>query len=79
MISTLSKQGGRRYPQMGSAGLAFHGWLPGIGGTATPSAVTIYGSRIPRARRDRERRKREEEEIIKLLPRLISRIEGGES
>ena len=40
MISTLSKQGGRRYPQMGSTGLVFHGWLPSVGGSVTPPTPT---------------------------------------
>lgn len=36
MITTISKQGGRRYPQMGSSGQPWAGWLPCIGGQVTP-------------------------------------------
>lgn len=37
MITTLSKQGGRRYPQMGSTATIFAGRLLSIGGVATPT------------------------------------------
>lgn len=66
MISTLSKQGGRRYPQMGSTGLAFHGWLPSIGGTVTPPVPPAPATNTPgflgRVRNLDERRRYETEE-----------------
>lgn len=36
MITTISKQGGRRYPQMGSTGQPWAGILPGVGETTQP-------------------------------------------
>lgn len=55
MITTLSKQGGRRYPQMGSTGLAFAGWLLS-GGVVVD---TLIGRKYPR-RRGRYRPRYEE-------------------
>lgn len=39
MITTLSKQGGRRYPQMGSIGLPWAGRLLNVGGQFVPPPV----------------------------------------
>lgn len=45
MITTLSKQGGRRYPQMGSTGQPWAGVLPSVGSAAvvvTPNLKRIF-------------------------------------
>lgn len=83
MISTLSKQGGRRYPQMGATGLVFHGWLPGVGET-TPAPevdVTLWG-RIRQDARRRSQIEREDAELIRIVrlelgPKLLSRWRRG--
>jgi len=46
MITTISKQGGRRYPQLRSTWLAFTGFLPARGSSLTPTTATISGGVI---------------------------------
>ena len=55
MISTLSKQGGRRYPQMGSTGLAMHGRLLSVGETVSPVVFDYHDGGEERKRRDQRR------------------------
>ena len=54
MISTLSKQGGRRYPQMGSTGLAMHGRLLSVGETTPAPDDEFSASNWQRWRRKRK-------------------------
>ena len=46
MITTISKQGGRRYPQLRSTWLAFTGFLPARGSSLTPTTAAISGGVI---------------------------------
>jgi len=41
MITTLSKQGGRRYPQMGATGLILAGRLLSVGATVAPTPPPV--------------------------------------
>lgn len=51
MITTLSKQGGLRYPQMGGTSSIFVGRLLSVGGTASTSQITKWGN-MPRRRKN---------------------------
>lgn len=55
MITTLSTQGGRRYPQLGSTGLAFVGRLSTSGSGGAVVTTTLRGKPIRRRGRSRPR------------------------
>jgi len=72
MITTLSRQGGRRYPQMGATGLVFVGVLPSGGGGVAPVAVTVYEGRRPRARTTYITLEQDDDEVMALLMTTIT-------
>lgn len=57
MISTLSRQGGRRYPQFGTTGLPWAGLLASVGGLATPLPAAEEDVWHGRRRKEPQRRK----------------------
>lgn len=72
MITTLSKQGGRRYPQMGSTATIFAGRLLSIGGVATPTPTTTQpsgGYFEPKRRRRTKADLRAERILYGILPK----------
>lgn len=76
MITTLSKQGGRRYPQMGSTGQPWAGWLPSVGET-TPVVIEVIDTHDGWRKRA-ERFKRENEERKQDVLRSFNRVFGLE-
>lgn len=84
MITTISKQGGRRYPQMGSTGLPWAGWMPSFGETTPPTpAVTTDthdGAWRKEPKRDRKRREEGYRAVIAereaLRQQIIEAIDG---
>ena len=75
MIATISKQGGRRYPQMGSTGTPWAAWVPSFGVTVADITTRDTHDGAWRKEPKRDRKQREENYRQKIAEREALRRE----